>query len=209
MMRWLDFLHFVDSSFPMGAYTHSFGLETLGPEHLEARLASRLREGLGRFEMVFVRHAYDRPLVALDERMESMLIPRESRRASASIGTALLTGACDLLADVHLEQFMKDGPHHHYPIVFGALAAALDVPTSMALETYAFLGLRSHVSAAQRLGWLGQRDAQRLLHRFKPEVRDAVQRASAMDLDHAGACAPAWDIAAMAHEFAPARMFAS
>ena len=30
-MGWLDLLHIADSSFPSGAYVHSWGLETLAP----------------------------------------------------------------------------------------------------------------------------------------------------------------------------------
>ena len=83
------------------------------------------------------------------------------------------------------------------------------MPPQLAASTYAFQSLRSLVSAAQRLGRLGQWDAQRMLQRLKPDVQAAVETASALPLDEAGAFSPAWDIAAMAHERAPARMFAS
>lgn len=209
MQRWLDFLHLVDSAFPTGSYAHSFGLESLGPERLEEHLATRLRETLGRLELVFVVHAYSRPLAVLDVQLEAMLLPREARQASAAIGTAMLRGACDVLAEPRLEAFLADGPFRHQAVVFGALADALGVPPAAAAETYAFGSLRGQVSAAQRLGWLGQRDAQRLLHALKPAVRRAGECARALDPEQAGAFAPAWDIAEMAHETASARMFAS
>lgn len=209
MQRWLDLLQVIDSSFPSGAYAHSFGLESLGADQLEARLAARVREGLGRFELVFVQHAYTRPLSALDARLHAMLLPFEARQASALIGTALLRAACELFRDARLSEFLALGPHRHHAVAFGAIAAVLDLPPRLAAETYAFVALRGLVSAAQRLGWLGQRDAQRLLHALKPEVRKAAETACGLQLDMAGGFAPAWDVAAMAHEFAPARMFAS
>jgi len=209
MRRWLDLLQVIDSSFPSGSYAHSFGLESLGVDRLEARLATRIREGLGRFELVFVLNAYAESLSEIDARLHAMLLPAEARQASALIGTALLRAACELFRDARLSEFLVVGPHRHHAVTFGALAAALDVPPRMAAETYTFVSLRGHISAAQRLGWLGQRDAQRVLHALKPAVRLAVETACGLQLDMAGAFAPAWDVAAMSHEFAPARMFAS
>jgi urease accessory protein len=209
MQRWLDLLQVVDSSFPSGSYAHSSGLESLGADRLQAHLELRVREGLGRFELVFVLHAYTWPLSDLDKRLHVMLLPFETRRGSALVGTALLRAACDLVRDARLSEFLAVGPHRHHAVAFGAIATMLDVPPRLAAQTYAFMSLRGHVSAAQRLGWLGQREAQRMLHALKSEVHMAVDTACGLDLDEAGAFAPTWDVASMAHEFAPARLFAS
>ena len=209
---WLDALHVLDSSFPTGAYVHSFGLETLAPGNvarLQPALALRVQESLARFELVFLVHAYTDDLLNLDERMHVMLLAREPREASALIGTHLLRAACDLFDSRRLRAFLEQGRHHHQPIAFGAVAAHLDLEPARAAEAYAFGAVRGQVAAAQRMGWLGQRDAQRVLHALKPAVSAAVADASGLALADAGAFAPAWDIACMAHERAAARMFAS
>ena len=206
-MDWLDFLHVVDSSFPTGAYAHSAGLETLAPDgrhELELLLSFRIREVVGRFELVFLLHAYTSDVGALDNQYHAMLLPREAREASSLIGASLLRGALDVVAIPPL-----DFPHHHYPIVFGALMAALKVEPDLAASAYALQYVRSLVSAAQRLGRLGQRDTQRVLHRLKPALREAVATARNLTLDTTGAFCPAWDIASMRHEHAQVRMFAS
>jgi urease accessory protein len=227
-MRWLDALHVLDSSFPTGAYVHSFGLETLTPtlDQLEAVLADRLEQTIGRLELVYVWHAFTQDLVDLDERFHATQLTRETRAASSLIGQNLLRAVAELYAapsvaistlqdgtaslpEVRLRMFLREGRHHHYPVAFGAVAAVLDLPRCLAAETYAFGALRGQVSAAQRLGRLGQRDAQRLLHALKPRVHAAVDQAAALQLHEAGAFAPAWDIASMRHEGARARMFAS
>ncbi len=210
--RLLDWLHIVDSSFPTGAYVHSAGLESLAPlrlADLEELLALRLQQTVGRFELVFLLHAYAVPLLPLNAQCHAMLLPREAREASGQVGAQLLRNACDLFDHPRLAAFLRDGRHQHAPVVFGAVAAALDVARPVAAATYALQGVRSLVAAAQRLTRLGQRDAQRLVHRLKPAVREAVATASRLRLDEAGAFAPAWDVAAMAHERAPARMFVS
>ena len=209
---WLQALHVLDSSFPTGAYVHSFGLETLAPGdagQLQNALVLRLQETLARFELVFLQHAYTHDLVALDDSLHAMLLAREPREASALIGTHLLRAACDLFDNARIKTFLAEGRHHHLPVAFGALCAALNLPADLAAEAYAFGALRGQVAAAQRMGWLGQRDAQRVLHALKPAVSAAVAQASQISLEEAGAFAPAWDIACMAHERAPARMFAS
>jgi len=209
---WLDALHVLDSSFPTGAYVHSFGLETLAPGNvteLQTALALRVEESLARLELIFLLRAYTDDLVNLDERLHALLLPREPREASASIGTHLLRAACDLFDNARIKTFLAESRHHHQPIAYGALAAALDLAPDLAAEAYAFGSLRGQVAAAQRLGWLGQRGAQRLLNALKPDVHAAVVHAARMSLADAGAFAPAWDIACMAHERAPARMFAS
>jgi urease accessory protein len=172
-------------------------------------LRLRVEETLARLELVFVYHAYTGDLVELDERLHALLLVREPREASSGIGRNLLKSVCDLIDDARLAAFARDGRHQHHPVAFGAVAAALQAPADFAAEAYAFASLRGCVSAAQRLGWLGQRDAQHVLHELKPHVRHAVLHAQKLELEEAGAFAPAWDIASMLHERAQSRMFAS
>jgi urease accessory protein len=211
--RWLDALQMLDSSFPTGAYAHSSGLESFGRSltaaELEAALTLRLSETLGRFELVFVHAAFEHDLMELAERFHTLLLVRESREASALIGRNLMKSVCDVVEDARLNAFLQEGRHHHHPVAFGAVAEALELPQALAAQAYAFGALRGSVSAAQRLGWLGQRDAQRVLHAMKPHVRAAASQASHIQLDDAGAFAPAWDIASMVHERSRMRLFAS
>jgi urease accessory protein len=220
-MRWLDALHVLDSSLPTGAYVHSFGLEALSPglDELQHALSMRLDQTIARLELVYVLHAYTDELVDLDERFNATQFTRETREASMRIGKNLLRSAASVFnasteatptpREVRLRTFLHDGRHDHHVVAFGAVAAALELPEPLAAEAYAFGALRGQVSAAQRLGWLGQRDAQRLLHALKPEIHSAAAHATTMELQEAGAFAPAWDIASMIHERSHARMFAS
>jgi urease accessory protein len=208
---WLDILHVLDSSFPTGGYAHSYGLESFSGarEELQDVLRLRVEQSLGHLELVFVLQAYTGDLVALDARYHTLQLIREPREASAAVGTNLLRSVTELLSHPRIQAFARDGEHRHHPIVFGAIAAALDLPHALAAEAYAFGSVRAQVSAAQRLGWIGQRQAQRVLQRLKPALTAAVEDASRMDLNEAGAFTPMWDIACMTHERADVRMFAS
>jgi urease accessory protein len=208
----LDLLQISDSSFPTGAYVHSGGLEWLaqrGPLDLEALLRLRLRENLGRLELVFLLAAYERSPIALDERLHALTLPREAREASRQVGRRLLANAVDLFGAAPLLAFADEAPHAHHPVVFGLVGAVLGVPTRTAAEIYAFQTLRGLVSAAQRLTRLGQTEAQRLLHRLKPAVVAAAEEAATLTVETTSAFAPIWDVAAMAHERAAVRLFVS
>ena len=210
-VHWLDIVQILDSSFPIGAYVHSSGLESFpsAPEALETVLQLRVEQSLARLELVFVHQAYVGDLVDLDACYDTLQLTREPREASAAIGTSLLRSASEVISDVRVRGFLRDGPRHHHPVAFGAVAAACEMPPDLAMQAYAFGSLRAQVSAAQRLGWIGQRDAQSILHRLKSSVRAAARTAAELDLDAAGAFVPMWDIASMMHERADARMFAS
>ncbi|MBV9357282.1 MAG: hypothetical protein JO023_17365, partial [Chloroflexi bacterium] len=193
MDGWYDLLHVVDSSFPTGAYAHSAGLESLGvrdADGLSGLLETRIEQPLGRLDLVFLLHAGTGDLVELDARLHTMLIARETRAASAQIGTALLRATCELRAEPRLVEFLQAQTPHHQPVAFGAVMRAFAIPSRLAAASYAFHSVRSVVSAAQRLGILGQRDAQRLLHALKPAVAAAVSLAAGLGLDDAGAFSP-------------------
>lgn len=208
-MQWLDMLHVLDSAFPTGAYAHAAGLESLAPPDLQQALELRLQESIGRLDLVFLLHAYTHDLVALDELLHASLLVREPREASSAIGTSLLRSVCDILPDQRLATFLAHGVYRHQAVAFGAVACALEMQPELAAQAYAFNSVRALVSAAQRLGWIGQRVAQRMLHDLKPACVAAASQAERLTLDEAGAFAPLWDLASMRHEHAPARMFAS
>jgi urease accessory protein len=208
-VEWLSALQFLDSSFTTGAYVHSFGLESLEGHPLESALRQRLSQSLAQLELVFARLAYTEDLFELDGQLHVIQLAREPREASAAIGRNLLRSVTDLVSDNRLAAFAHDGRHQHHAVAFGAVAAAIGLPLQNALEAYAFGSIRAEVSAAQRLGWLGQREAQRLLHTLKPAIVQAVTESMEVQLEEAGAFTPGWDIASMRHERATARMFAS
>ena len=169
----------------------------------------RLKEQLAHFELVFLVHAYSMPGRDLDERFHAMLLPRESREASMQVGRQLLRNACDLFDRAALHQAADELPYAHHPVVYGIVGSALGLPRETAAETYAFQAVRGQISAAQRLTRLGQVEAQRLLHRVKPRIEEAVGTALDYPIEEAAPFMPILDIAAMAHERSEVRLFVS
>jgi urease accessory protein len=208
----LDLLQITDRSFPTGSFVHSLGLEWLvkhQPLSLDAVLSMRLKEQLGHFELVFLVNAYSMAPRDLDERFHAMVLPRESREASMQVGRQLLRNARDLFDDPQLHASADDMPYGHHPVAYGIVGKTVGLTPRTAAETYAFQAVRGQISAAQRLTRLGQVEAQRLLHRIKPAIDDAVDDALWYPIEEAAPFAPILDIAAMAHERSEVRLFVS
>jgi urease accessory protein len=207
----LDVLQIADSAFPSGSYAHSMGLEALyarGEVELEAHLRFGLSNGLARVELPMIREAFclDHPagLVELDELMDVLLPVSEFRTASRSIGRSFLRAATDVrrvaAADVGVE---------HHAVVFGAVLHDWRLDLQDGQMVYAWQAMRQQLSAAQRLGKIGQTAMQDLLDRLKPAVLTAVETSDSVSREGAGGFAPWLDLAGMAHEQQFARMFSS
>jgi urease accessory protein len=204
-MALLDLVQIVDSAFPSGAYAHSLGLEglyALGEVDLEAHLRLVLTNGLERIELPVVRLAFQGDNAgALDAVMDVVLPVKEARVASRSIGRGFLRAVDGV------RRCEVDAEHH--AVVFGVVLRAWRLDLDDGLQVYAFQALRQQLSAAQRLGKIGQSAMQDLLHGLKPAVCSSVERSYAVTLDEIGGFAPWLDLAGMAHEHQFARLFRS
>jgi urease accessory protein len=205
MTSLLDLLQIADSSFPSGSYAYSNGLETLyadGDVELERHLRFVLVNSLARVELPVVRLAFaGDDWAELDGFMDVLLPVREVREASRSIGRSFLRAAdrmrpCEVRAE-------------HHAVVFGGVLREWDLVLRDGLSVYAFQAMRQQLSAAQRLGRIGQSAVQNLLHTLKPAVVEAVQASEGVAREEIGGYSPRLDLAGMAHARQSARLFRS
>src|SRR5262245_5152369 len=227
----LSLLQLSDSAFPSGRYTLSHGLETFvqdgrlatpcNPATLASLLGECVRFGVAPSDGVALACAHrsvapggtaDLKTVArADERLSAVKLAREAREASIRTGRALLFTAAVAGADLSAYARLVDAgrlPGNH-AVVLGLVDARLGIPRleAVAGELYAFAA--GWVGAAVRLGLTDHQTAQWLLHRVRPVLAQAAERAAAGDVAQIVSCTPLPDAMSMRHEHAELRLFAS
>lgn len=218
LMAWLS------PAFPVGAFAYSHGLEwafeagDLPDEPaLHDWLEALVRHGSLRNDLVLFVCAH-RAVVAGDEaalaevaELAVALAGSAERRLEtvtqgnafvAAIRASWPVSALDLLA----RSWAGDVA---YPVAVATAVAGHDVDRRMALEAYGLAFVANLVSAAVRLGVVGQTGGQRVTAALVPVVAETASSLQEAMLDDLGACAVRSDIAALRHETQYSRLFRS
>ena len=214
----LYLLQVASASFPIGSFSHSYGLETLiqdgritNAEDLADLAGLWLRYGVAASEGGAVGLAFQATrgrdfsrLAAVDEVLTALKLTRETREASVKIGHAFLRTVSSTFGWEGVARYRRatlDGCcAGHYATAFGVAAAEAGVSATEALLAFLHAALSGVVSVATRIVPLGQLDAQRVLAGAWPQIDQCAATALDLDLDHLSAPAAVLDIASMRHE---------
>ena len=220
----LGLLQLADSSFPSGAFNLSHGLETLvadgvvrRPSDVAELLEVSLLDRLARADLVIllaVHQASDLDeVLELDRRLSTVKLAADDRVASQRVGKRLAIEASYLVDDELLAAYAAALADGHAPgntaVAMGLATRAFGVRSSDAALGAAWSFAYGLCAAAVRLGLMGHRDAQRILREAGPTMRQAVERATAVDPRELRPSAPQLDVALARHETAAAHLFAS
>jgi urease accessory protein len=96
-----------------------------------------------------------------------------------------------------------------YPVAVGVAAAGHGLPLEDALEAFGLGFVANLVSAAVRLGIVGQTDGQRVTAALVPAIRALASFAQGATQDDLGGAAFRSDLAALKHETQYTRLFRS
>jgi len=223
----LALLQLTDASAPVGGYAQSHGLE--GLEQLGALsdgsalrdvLDSLLKHSLATADLVGVVQAHRAAaandidtLLELGTLFTAHKVAREAREASLGLGKRLLSNATNLTDATLLESYRAlvrlNRCQAHHCVVFGLVTQALRIAEEPAVLGFGYTVLAGAVSAALRLGILGQSEAQVVMKDEWVVLVEAVAGARTLDVADISSFAPMLDIAMMGHERAYSRLFSS
>ncbi len=223
----LRLLQIADSSFPVGGFAYSHGLEWLASQQRpsEADLAALLAgylEQVGGGQWLPAALAARRagslaPLLHGDEALDASIAAMGEREAGRAMGERLLAGAADAFPSVAagrtqamLAAVRGGETPGQYAVAFGAVANDHEVGEPEMLAALSFAMASSITQAAVRLNLIGQGAAGRLIAGAAPRIDRLVAATIARKRGlRLGAFTPALDVAALLQPSLKFRMFAS
>ena len=211
----------IDSAFPSGGFAHSGGLESAlqwgmirDHEALVAYFKTNLTQ-LGHSSVPFVTASHREParITELDVLCDAFLSNHVANRASRLQGQGFLMAteaAFDLEICTSLRACVRRNRFAgHLPPVFGAVAAALDIPLPLVVRQFLYLGLRDLTSSAVRLNVLGPLQGQSTQFKMKPFLEQLAQQSVALDIENVAQTAPVSDLLQQTHDRLYSRLFQS
>jgi len=222
---WL--LQLADSALPIGAFAHSFGVETLVAtgllqvSDLEGFLQAWLEEA-GATEAVFCRAAWQlaehknfraKEWLQLNDRLGALKPARESRKGSCVLGKNFLRAALAVCKLERLEQAesetRKASAVVHHACAFGLVSGAMHFDQDRAVPAYLHQSIVGLISACQRLMPLGQTRAQQILWDLKAAIVQTARFSADFTTEDSCCFLPMLDWGAMEHPELFTRLFIS
>ncbi|MCM2291042.1 urease accessory protein UreF [Allorhizobium sp. BGMRC 0089] len=212
LMAWLS------PAFPVGGFAYSGGLEAA-----VSHGAVRDKDGLAHWLETLMAHGvFWNDAVLMAEACRVSRNDPEGLQALAALASALC-GSREryqesmALGDAFLSA-ARQWPHPvfdcldgkiAYPVAVGAVAAAHGIEAEAVIAAYLHASLSQQVSAAIRLGVLGQTDGVGLVAGLEDDVMAIAHRAATSSLDDLGSAAILAEIASIRHETLRTRLFRS
>ncbi|UKJ47387.1 urease accessory protein UreF [Lysinibacillus sp. ACHW1.5] len=223
----LQLLQIHDSAFPIGSYTHSYGMETYIQEDI-----IRTKEQLVEFCQVYLFHnvvygdailiqeafhaAKRRDvarLIELDQLCGAMKLAKESRDASVNVGKQFMRTVAPLMESPFLLQWKEKIDHEevkgHYAVLYGIYCEALGVNVFHAIMTFMYASISGLVQNAVRAVPFGQNTGVQALHELLASVEEAAKTVLTLTMDDLANNALGIELASMKHEFLFSRLFIS
>ncbi len=224
----LYLLQINDALFPIGGYSHSYGLETYIQKGLVENakaatlyLHNKLKYSILYSDLLGVRLAYEYAqkeeldlLFQLNHLTHVLKIPAEIRDASIKLGSRFLKtiGSLRLSYDSeifnHFTRYTQETPLHHC-VLYGVFCAALAIDEREALQHYLYSQASAIVTTCVKSIPLSQTDGQKILSSSFPLLLDLLDEVMTLSEDWYGCSTPGFDLRSMQHEGLYSRIYMS
>ena len=217
-----------DALFPIGGYSHSYGLETYIQKGLikNAKQAShyltcKLKYSIFYTDLLGVRLAWeyykakdlDR-LIELNQFTEAGKVPAEIRDASKKLGSRFLKTIQEVDIPYESDFFQRYTTsigikNIHHACLYGAFCAATDIALDEALSHYLYAQTSAIVTTCVKSIPLSQTDGQKILCASFPLLKQLVDEVVTLDPCMYGLSNSGFDIRCMQHENLYSRIYMS
>ncbi|MBV9394151.1 MAG: urease accessory protein UreF [Methylobacteriaceae bacterium] len=208
--------------FPVGAFAYSHGLEwayetgnITDAEALRDWLATLIERGALHNDAILLGAAHRAALqgdacclAEVNELALALATSRERRLETTTQGNAFLLAIrkswpCAIL------DLLQGSEDVAYPVAVAVAAAGHDFPLDVTLDMFCLGFVSNLVSAAIRLGIVGQSEGQRVIAALMPVLRKTGHKCASKDVDDLGGSAFRSDLASLKHETQYTRLFRS
>lgn len=217
-----------DALFPIGGYSHSYGLETYiqkGSVHdedsAEEFIHRRLEYNFLYNEFLAVRlgweYAVSGDLTAisrLEEIMEAGKIPRETREASRKLGSRFIKtlSALEIPRENRVFEEYREarkGKSVHHAVAYGVFCGAAGITREEALEHFLYAQTSAMVTNCVKTIPLSQSSGQKLLSGCYPLLQKLTREVKELGEEWLGLSGPGFDLRCMQHEGLYSRIYMS
>lgn len=217
-----------DALFPIGGYSHSYGLETYIQKGLvhdedsaEEFIHKRLEYNFLYNEFLAVRlgweYAVSGDLTAisrLEEIMEAGKIPRETREASRKLGSRFIKTLSALEIPCENRVFeeyreARKGKSVHHAVAYGVSCGAAGITREEALEHFLYAQTSAMVTNCVKTIPLSQSSGQKLLSGCYPLLQKMTEKVTELGEEWIGLSGPGFDLRCMQHEGLYSRIYMS
>ncbi len=218
-----------DSLFPIGGYSHSYGLETYVQKNLvtDGETAKKYIEAYLRYnfcytELLGVRLSYQafcdgklETLYFLDEMITATKTPVEIQGASVKLASRFikLIERFSFEKDSKLlKQYLSDrdaGDFIHYSTIYGVICAYGEIDIDDCLETFLYAQTSAIITNCVKLIPLSQTLGQQILYGCHDLFREILEIVNKLTVDDYGLSTPGFDIRCMQHEGLYSRIYMS
>ncbi|MEY8307599.1 urease accessory UreF family protein [Enterococcus faecium] len=226
LLQYLEVIQVCDSTFPIGIFNHSYGMETYLREDIindskaftqwmKAYLDIQFRYGEG----LLIKLCYENLPQNIDELWTYDTIithstqSLETRKGTKMVAKQMIQLIQSLysieLLDYYEKRINKGLSYGHPAIIFAIFTKELDLSVSESICFYGYSILSTMIQNAVRAIPLGQKDGQMILSQLFPELVILSESINDLDRSYLGAMMPGIELAQIRHETQIFRLFMS
>ena len=217
-----------DSLFPIGAYSHSYGLETYIQKKLVTNvdtafeyLKCNLKFNFLYSELLAINLSYEYAdkerldkLIRLDNILNASKSPREIRLAGQKLGSRFIKTLLSADIDYKNNNFLdyasksKDNLPTH-TVAYGVFCQSVGIERERAIEGFLYSYTSSTITNCVKSIPLSQTQGQQLLYKSHDIFEEVINKLDELTIDDLCLSTPGFDIRCMQHENLYSRLYMS